>query len=57
MYKDMFTRHACSDSNGNFPFASAVNIQVMLLCPLSDGFAEEGFAGVGDVCSGGIVRG
>jgi hypothetical protein len=49
MYKHMLARHTARDCNGDLSFASAIQPQFVFLSPLGDGFAEEGFACVGDL--------
>jgi len=48
MHKDMLTRHTACDCDSDFAFAGTIHVQVVRLSPCGDGFAEEGFARVGD---------
>jgi hypothetical protein len=57
MHKNVFAWHIACHGNRDLAFACAIDEKIMFLCPLGNGFAEKGFACVGDVRGGWIGSG
>lgn len=49
MHEDMLARYICGDCNGNLALTRAIDIKIPRLSPCGNGFAEEGFASVGNM--------
>jgi hypothetical protein len=49
MHKDMLTRHASRNRDADLALTGAIHEETVRLRPCGDGFAQEGFPGVGDV--------